>query len=410
MPVHVALLGPDLFAAFHDFASALKERGALVTGVGSTPKERLRAGLKKHLDHWEQVANPFEPDQVARAVAKLPKRFAVDRFETLDERLIESAAAARERLGLPGLSLASARLCRDKPAMKVALRAAGLPCAESTAATTRSELVEFAERVGFPLIVKPRAGLGSQKTFRADTARELEAAAKALELDRGGSAAVEEFIEGHEGFYDTLSIDGVPHLEFVSHYYPTVIEALAKRRVAPQIATTNRVELESYAELRAIGAKVIRALGIGTGATHMEWFFGPKGLKVSEIGARPPGERIWDLYCVGNDLALYDQWAGAIVNGRVDQKPSRRFATGSVQVRPDRDGKVASYAGLDKVAKRCGEWIWQSELPVPGKKTVPIEKGYLANAWFRLKHPDYDELIRMMEFIGSTLKVRAVAG
>ena len=154
---------------------------------------------------------------------------------------------------------------------------------------------------------------------------------------------------------------------------------------------------------------MIRALGIGTGATHMEWFFGPKGLKVSEIGARPPGERIWDLYCVGNDLALYDEWARAIVEGRVEAKPSRRFATGSVQVRPDRDGKVASYKGLDQVAKRCGDWIWQSELPVPGKKTVPIEKGYLANAWFRLKHPDYDELLRMMEYIGSTLKVRAVS-
>ena len=407
-PVCIALLGPDLFAAFHDFASALKLQGAVVVGVGATPLPRLRAGLKKHLDHWQQVANPFDPLEVARAVARLPRRFAAERLETLDERLIEAAAGAREKLGLPGLSLASARLCRDKPAMKEALRRAGLPCAESTAASTRSELAAFAERVGFPLIVKPRAGLGSQKTYRADNLRELGAAARELALDQGGSAAVEEYIEGHEGFYDTISIDGAPRLEFISHYYPTVIEALAKRKLAPQIAATNRVDLPSYAELREVGAKTIRALGITTGATHMEWFFGPKGLKVSEIGARPPGERIWDLYCVGNDLALYDEWARAIAHGRIEAKPSRRYATGSVQVRPDREGKVASYVGLDKVAKRYGEWIWQSEVPPPGRKTVPIEKGYLANAWFRVKHPDYDELLRMMNAIGATLKVRAV--
>jgi hypothetical protein len=408
VPLHVVLLGPDLFAAFHDFARALKRQGALVTGVGATPKARLRAGLAKHLDQWLPVKNPFDGAEVARAVAKLPRRFAPEKLETLDERLIEAAAAAREALGLAGLSLASAKLCRDKPAMKAALRAAGLPCAESTAASTRAELLAFAERVGLPLVVKPRAGLGAQKTFRVESARELARAARELSLDAGGSVAVEEFVEGHEGFYDTVSIDGEPRLEFVSHYYPTVIEALAKRSLAPQIAATNRVELPSYAELRATGARVIRALGIGTSATHMEWFFGPKGLKVSEIGARPPGERIWDLYCVGNDLDLYGEWASAVVHGRVDGRPTRRFATGSVQVRPDRDGEVASYAGLDKVRQRCGEWIWQSELPPPGRKTVPIEKGYLANAWFRLKHPDYDELLRLMASIGRTLKVHAV--
>mgnify|MGYP003350285868 CR=1 FL=1 len=40
--------------------------------------------------------------------------------------------------------------------------------------------------------------------------------------------------------------------------------------------------------------RVITALGIETSATHMEWFFGPKGLKFSEIGCRPPGVRAWD--------------------------------------------------------------------------------------------------------------------
>jgi SAM-dependent methyltransferase len=49
----------------------------------------------------------------------------------------------------------------------------------------------------------------------------------------------------------------------------------------------------------------IEVLGIETSATHMEWFYGPKGLKFSEIGCRPPGVRTWDLYNVGNDMDLY---------------------------------------------------------------------------------------------------------
>ncbi len=407
MSPHVVLLGPDLFSAFDEFARALKQQGARVSGVGATARPRLRAGLARHLDAWIPVRSPFDGEEVARAVTRAARGRAVDRLEAVDERLVEPAAMARQRLALPGLSVESARLCRDKPAMKDALRRAGLPCAESSAVASRVELAAFAERVGYPIVAKPRAGLGGLRTFRIETAAELERAARELGLDGGVTAAAEEWVEGHEGFYDTLSVDGEPRLEFVSHYYPNVLAALADRRVAPQIAATNRVEGPGYVELREVGRKVIRALGIGTSATHMEWFFGSRGLKVSEIGARPPGERLWDLYCVGNDLDLYAAWGEAVAHGRVGARASRRFATGSVQVRPDRDGRIAGYAGLDAVRERCGPWTWQQDLPRPGRRTVPIDKGYLANAWLRMKHPDYDELRRLMDFAGRTLRVRA---
>lgn len=404
--MHIVLLGPDLFAAFHDFARAAKDLGVRVSGIGSTPQSRLRAGLKRHLDAWDQVRNPFDPHEVALAVRRLARAAPVDSLETVEERLIESAAGAREELGLPGLSLRSARLCRDKPAMKQALREAKIPCAESAAVASPGALREFAEIHGFPLILKPIAGLGSQKTFRVDSIAELERAARALGVDRGEAAAVEEFVEGHEGFYDTVSIDGEPALEFISHYYPSVLEALGNRAIAPQIAATNRVGMESYKELRDLGRKVIRTLGIGTSATHMEWFFGPKGLKISEIGARPPGERIWDLYCIGNDIDLYGAWASAVVRGRVDAVPSRRLASGSVQVRPERDGRIAGYENLDEVMRRIRPFVFAKEVPAIGRETVAIEKGYLANAWFRLRHADYDALCELMNWIGRTLKVR----
>jgi hypothetical protein len=139
----------------------------------------------------------------------------------------------------------------------------------------------------------------------------------------------------------------------------------------------------------------------------MEWFYGAKGLKFSEIGARPPGERIWDLYCVGNDLDIWKEWAMIRVHGQPGGRLSRRFATGSVQVRPDREGRIVGYDGLRDVVRTCGPWITEHHVAPVGSPTVPIYKGYLHNAWFRLKHPDYDELLRMMTFIGDRLKVHA---
>ena len=108
-------------------------------------------------------------------------------------------------------------------------------------------------------------------------------------------------------------------LEFISHYYPNVLEAMRTRWISPVFITTNRIDQSrGYDEVKEMGKRVISLLGIETSATHMEWFFGPKGLKFSEIGCRPPGVGAWDLYCAANDLDLYREWANAICYGAVD--------------------------------------------------------------------------------------------
>ena len=48
--------------------------------------------------------------------------------------------------------------------MKDALRQAGVPTAASTAAHNVDDAVDFANAIGFPLILKPRAGAGALGT------------------------------------------------------------------------------------------------------------------------------------------------------------------------------------------------------------------------------------------------------
>jgi hypothetical protein len=235
----------------------------------------------------------------------------------------------------------------------------------------------------------------------------LERAIVAVGLARGGSAALEEFVSGHEGFYDTLAVGGQVVLEFVSHYYPGVLEAMRTRWISPQIVTTNRLDAPGYAELRTMGAQVNQALGIGTSATHMEWFFGGKGLKFSEIGCRPPGVGMWDLYCAANDMDLYRAWGQAITHGHVTERPSRRFSAGMINFRPDRDGRIFGYEGVSTVYARFGGAIIDAHFPPPGAPTQPVEAGYMANAWMRMKHTDYDALRAMLTEVGETVKVRA---
>ena len=259
-----------------------------------------------------------------------------------------------------------------------------------------------------PIGPKPRAAAGASGTSRVDSGADLERALAELGASGASDVAVEEFVEGHEGFYDTISIDGRPTYDFISHYYPNVLEAMRERWISPQFISTNQVDsVADYGQVRDLGQRAIDALGIGTSATHMEWFFGPKGLRFSEIGCRPPGVRAWDLYAVGNDIDIYREWANAIVHRSVDRQLSRRLAAGIVALRPDRDGRITHYDGIEAIQSKFGEWIIDTHLPGSGTATQPVEAGYMANAWVRMAHPDYDTLQHMLNVVGETVHVHA---
>jgi phosphoribosylaminoimidazole carboxylase (NCAIR synthetase) len=405
--MHVLFVEPKFPYNQRQFVRGLHAVGARVTGIGEAPVEALDGELKGWLHAYEQVPSVVHEGAMLETVRRIQKREWVDRLEATVEAHILPVAKVREACAIPGTSVRTAFLCRDKPAMKDALREAGVPCAQSKGVASAQELRMFAAEVGYPLILKPRSAAGASGTVRVDNDRELESAIVDQRIDRGASVAAEEFIEGHEAFYDTLSIGGRVVHEFVSHYYPGVLEAMRTRWISPQIVTTNRVDAPGYAEVREMGQKVISALGIGTSATHMEWFFGPKGLKFSEIGCRPPGVGVWDLYQAANDFDIYREWAHAVVHGQPSQKPSRRYAAGMINLRPQRDGRITGYQGIEEIERVYGEWIVDSHLPPPGTSTQPVEAGYMANAWIRMRHPDYDELRRMLDLVGRTVKVLA---
>jgi formate-dependent phosphoribosylglycinamide formyltransferase (GAR transformylase) len=292
--------------------------------------------------------------------------------------------------------------------MKQALREAGVRTAASAAASTAAQVRAFAEQVGFPLVLKPRSGAGALDTVRARDDAELEQALGVFGGHGAESIAVEEFIDGHEGFYDTVTVGGQVALDFATHYFPNVLDAMRTRWISPQFVCTNRIETApQYAELREMGQRVISVLGIGTSATHMEWFAGRNGLTFSEIGCRPPGGTAWEIYSAGNEIDVHRAWATAVTHGQVGPAPSRRYASGLVAIRPDRDGTITGYAGAEELQQQFGEWIIDAHLPPPGTQTQPVEAGYLANAYLRMRHPDYDELRSMLDAVGRTLHVYA---
>ena len=88
----------------------------------------------------------------------------------------------------------------------------------SARATSVHQIYEAADRIGFPLIIKPIDGAGSADTYRVDSPDELDTITPRLQ--HVPEVSVEEFIDGEEFTYDTICIDGRPAFENVAQYLP----------------------------------------------------------------------------------------------------------------------------------------------------------------------------------------------
>src|SRR3954462_1028087 len=174
--MRVIFVEPNFPENQRQFVRALAEVGAEVIGIGETPQEYLDDELKSWMVHYHRVPNVVDVGVMTDAVRWLQDKLWIDRLEATIEAHTLTAAEVRETCTMPGTSLRTAWLCRDKPAMKEALRAAGVPTAASAAADNADQARSVVGAGGFPVILKPRTGAGALDTTRVDDREQLEAA------------------------------------------------------------------------------------------------------------------------------------------------------------------------------------------------------------------------------------------
>ena len=204
--MNIIFVEPSFPANQQRFVHALASVGANVYGIGESEESHLGDNLRGAMKGYYRVGSVTSVDQMVEAVRYFQQRVWIDALEATVEAHTMSAAQVREATNIPGTSVRTTWLCRDKPSMKEALRQAGVPTAASAAVDTANEARAFAREIGYPLILKPRAGAGALGTTRVDSDEHLEAALVAF--GDADSIAVEEFVEGHEGFYDTIAVGG----------------------------------------------------------------------------------------------------------------------------------------------------------------------------------------------------------
>jgi len=172
--MNVLMISPGYPAEMAFFTRGLAAAGVSVIGLGDQSASALPALARDALAHYIGVGSLAAGEAVAATVRELARQVRIDQVECLWEPYMILAARLREELGLPGLTVAQTVPFRDKEQMKQLLDAAGLRTPRHHATDTTAGVWAAAERIGFPLIVKPIAGAGSADTYRADTVAELD--------------------------------------------------------------------------------------------------------------------------------------------------------------------------------------------------------------------------------------------
>jgi len=384
----------------HAAATLPDTKLALIT---CEPADRLPPELTESLAwHW-RIDDALDAGQIAAAAWGLGAQLGpVQRLLAVLEQLQVPLAQAREELDIPGMDVVTAGNFRDKAQMKTVLRAAGVPCARYRLARSATDADDFARLAGFPLVVKPPAGAGAKSTFRLDDAGDLAAWLDAASPTPERPALIEEFLTGDEGSYDSVMVDGQIVWDSVSDYLPTPLEVLRNPWMQWAVRLPRDISGPEYAGIRQVAPTALRALGLRSGLTHMEWFRRPDGtVAVSEVGARPPGAQITSMLCYAHDFDLYSEWARLMVHGGFEP-PQRRWSTGTVYLRGLGVGHVKAVYGLDAVAPEVTGLIVDLRLPQPGQ---PSSGSYEGDGYITVRHPDTATVTAALKELVSTVRV-----
>ncbi|MBK7859420.1 MAG: ATP-grasp domain-containing protein [Archangiaceae bacterium] len=350
------------------------------------------------------VRDGLDTRQLIEAGKLLEQRYGkIHRVIGILEPLQTQLGALRTALGVTGTDAGTAELFRDKARMKDELRRHGLPCAKHQLLRGFADAQAFAKEVGFPIVIKPPAGMGCKATWRVKSLDELRDACTAIGASPENPALAEEFMRGHEHSFDTITIGGQVRFQTVSRYYPTPLEVMETPWIQWVVVLPRVISGPEYTDARELGVKVVKALGLQTGFTHMEWFRRHDGtLAIGEIAARPPGAHFVLANSYAHDTDMYRAWARATVDEAFDGPFERKYSVGVAYLRGMGRGRISKVSGVDQANALVGKQVVEARLPTVG---APRSDSYEGDGYVIARDPDVEVVKAAMKTVIETVKV-----
>ncbi|MEV5843677.1 ATP-grasp domain-containing protein [Streptomyces sp. NPDC051985] len=328
------------------------------------------------------VSDPADQAALSAAGRMLAERHDLAGVFTWTEWYLVPVARLARQLGLPTTAPEAMQACRNKATSRALFARHGVPSAASVSVRTLAEAETAAQRIGYPLVLKPAAHAASIGVIRADTPEQLTAAFafadQAAGLGREStSVLVEEYLDGPE-----VSV------ECVSYRGETTVVAVTRKTVSAPPFFEELAHCVDAADplidvVTPVARAAIRALGITDGVSHVEMRLVDGRPRLVEVNGRIGGDMIGHLVSLATGIDLPRAAADIACDRAPDLTPTRSSAAAIRLLYPDTSGT------LDRLAYEGDRAPWLERihfqhhvgddllLPADGGDMFTARIGYL---------------------------------
>jgi biotin carboxylase len=315
------------------------------------------------------------PEEAARAIVELATATPIDAIVPVDDAGVVIAALAAQKLGLPHNSPESASATRDKALMRQLLAAAEVD--QPAFAVVNGDPDAAAERIGFPLVIKPRSLSASRGVIKVDApSDQTPTIARVREIANDRTVLIEEFIGGPEvavegmvwaGELEVLAIFDKPDPLDGPFFEETIF-------VAP-----SRLESRIQQEVVRVTQSAISALGLTEGPIHAELrIAGGNRPRLIEVAARSIG----GICGRSLNFGLLDTPLEALILrhalGRRTSLPGKTGASGVMMIPTPANGILKGVKGIDSARRVAGVRSIEITTPIGATlRPVPESDRYL---------------------------------
>ncbi len=247
-------------------------------------------------------------DDLLKGVAGLMRHKKIDAIIALDDFDVEKATFLRESLRLPGMGQTTGRYFRDKLAMRMKAKEAGIPIPSFSPLFNDSDINQFADTVPPPWVLKPRSEASASGIMKIHSKEELWQKVHELGDDRI-KYLVEQFKPGAVYHCDAINWKAKVLFSLTSQYLATPMEISQ----GGGIFRSANVAYNSADDkaIKKMNEAVMKAFGMQHGATHTEFIKCNEDGKMYflETASRVGGAHLAEMVEAASGINLWGEWA-----------------------------------------------------------------------------------------------------
>lgn len=295
-----------------DFMRECKRQGCRVLLLTTTELADA-AWPRESIDDIFYLPDMYNRQDVIHGVSYLARTEVIDRIVALDDFDVETAAALREHLRVPGMGDTTARYFRDKLAMRVRAQAEGFKVPAFVHVLNYDRVRMFMEETPPPWVLKPRSEASSVGIKKINMPQEFWNALETLG-DRQSFYVLEKYVVGDVYHVDSIVSEREVVFAETNRYGRPLLDVTHQGGIF--VSRTLPRGSEDERRLGELNQGVLQALGFVRGVSHTEFIKGQDGeFYFLETSARVGGANIAEMVEAATGINLWCEWAKIEIAG-----------------------------------------------------------------------------------------------